>query len=83
MDQEGRVMEWSEDYPQEAIMLHYNDDFGYGHRHLSPAVGAFPGDIVTYRKMPYLAAATYEFLKSRQRYGAVSYTHLDVYKRQG
>lgn len=71
IDDEGRVMEWSEDYPQEVNMLRFNDDFGYGHRHLSPAIGAFPGDIVAKNKSPELAAATYEFLKSRKRYGGM------------
>lgn len=71
IDNEGRVMEWNEDYPQEVSMIRFNDDFGYGHRHLSPAIGAFPGDIITRNKSPELAAATYEFLKSRQRYGGV------------
>lgn len=71
IDSEGRVMEWNEEYPQEVNMIHYNDDFGYGHRHLSPAIGAFPGDIITKSKTPELAAATYEFLKNRKRYGGM------------
>lgn len=71
IDKEGRVMEWSEEYPQEVKMIHYNDEFGYGHRHLSPAIGAFPGDIITKNKTPELAAATYEFLKSRKCHGGM------------
>ena len=63
-------MEWDEDYPQETILIHPNDDFGYGHRHISPAIGAFPGDIITRETQPELAEAIYQFLKSRIRYGS-------------
>lgn len=70
IDREGRILEWDEDYPQEEILIHPNDDFGYGHRHISPVIGAFPGDIITREKTPELAEAAYKFLKSRIRYGS-------------
>ena len=70
IDREGRIMEWDEDYPQEEILIHPNDDFGYGHRHISPVIGAFPGDIITRERTPELAEAAYQFLKSRIRYGS-------------
>ena len=71
IDKEGVILEWDEDYPQEGeTIINFNDCFGHGHRHLSPAIGVFPGDIITRRKEPELAEATYKLLHRRIHYGA-------------
>lgn len=69
VDREGTLQEWSEDYPQNANNGRPNDDPGYGHRHLSPVVGVFPGDVISPAKTPALAQAAYQTIKRRIRYG--------------
>jgi alpha-L-fucosidase 2 len=62
----GQLQEWIEDYPEnESIVESLGSAEGVGHRHLSPLLGVFPGEMITPRQTPELAQAAYVFARRR------------------
>lgn len=69
----GQLQEWLEDYPEndgDVGSGTYNSSEGVGHRHLSPMLGVYPGELITPRRTPELAEAAYVFSRRRIERGA-------------